>query len=489
MLSRSLFFWLVLCLLLPGLAACTAEAETGASIPLEPCRLPGGVTAQCGVYRVPENRVDNSGASDGRTISLHIAVIPATTTNNAPDPLFLLAGGPGQAATEVFPLVLQTFETINRTRDLVLVDQRGTGQSNPIECANFAEIELDAEPTDEEVAQIVNTCLTDLEADPTLYTTDIAMRDLDEVRVALGYDQINLFGISYGTRAALHYLRLYPAHVRTVILDAVTAPELVLFLQAPRDGQQALAMMFDRCSADSACREQFPNLRAEFDDLFASLAEPKPTTVIHPVSGEAIELTVTQDVLMQSLFNALYSSDIVALLPLLIHQAYTTGDVAPLVAQALVVGEGTGIYYGLLYSVTCAEDAPLIRTEEAELIRAGTQFPLMAESFLQVCAHWPRGMVSADFRQPVHADVPALLLSGEADPITPPRYAEQVADMLLNNLHLVLPGYGHGVSAVGCMPDIIARFITSGTVTGLDTGCLAEVEPPPFFVAPSGPQP
>jgi pimeloyl-ACP methyl ester carboxylesterase len=385
--------------------------------------------------------------------------------------------------------VLETFQTINRTRDLVLVDQRGTGQSNPIECANFADIELDVEPTDEAVAHIINTCLAGLEADPTLYTTDIAMADLDEVRAALGYDQINLYGVSYGTRAALDYVRLYPAQVRAIILDAVTAPELVLFLTAPRDGQRALTMVFDRCSADPACRDQFPNLRAEFDALFASLAEPQPATVIHPLSGEAIELTLTQDVLMQSLFNALYSADIVALLPLLIHQASATGDIAPLVAQALVVSEGIGIYYGLLYSVTCAEDAPLIVLEEAERIQAETQFPLMAASFLQVCAHWPRGMVSADFRQPVRSDVPVLLLSGAADPITPPHYAEQVAETLPNSLHLVIPGYGHGVSAVGCMPDIAARFIASGTVAGLATGCLAEVQPPPFFVNHSGPQP
>jgi pimeloyl-ACP methyl ester carboxylesterase len=483
------FFYAVIGLVLMiGLAAaCAADVGDKANLALEPCRLSGGVVGRCGRLAVYEDRE----AQSGRTIDLNIAVIPATGSIPAPDPLFMLAGGPGQAATEAFPLLIPLLEAINRERDIVLVDQRGTGQSNGLPCENLQDVSLNTELTDEEALALVNECRETLveQADLSLYTTDVAMADLDAVRAALGYEQINLYGGSYGTRAAQAYMRLFPDRVRSAVLDAVVGPELVLFLQMPRDGQQAMELLFERCAADPACQEQFPNLRAEFEGLLGQLAEPAEMEVIHPLTNEPIELTLERDVFTQIIFNLLYSPDFVALLPLLIHEAHESGDFGPLVAQGLAFSEGMALDTGLLYAVTCSEDAPLIDEEEAAALQAETYFPLQAENFVKICEDWPRANIAADFRQPLQSDIPVLLLSGEADPVTPPQYAEQVAETLPNSRHIVLSGFGHTVLAAGCMPQVVARFLDAASVGELDTSCLDAARPPAFFINFAGPHP
>lgn len=467
------------------LVACGGQETAVSTLPLESCRLAGSIEARCGTLTVFEDQQ----VASGRTIPLNIAVIPASGGSPRPDPLFLLAGGPGQSAVEAFPLVVSTWNGITADRDIVLVDQRGTGKSNPLACENFQEVETNNTLTTEELVALAGVCRAELEADLTLYTTEIAMADLDAVRAALGYEQINLFGVSYGTRAALTYLRLYPERVRTVVLDAVVSNELVLYQDMPADGQRALQLLFARCAADADCQEQFPDLASEFQTLLDRLAEPVAVTVAHPVNGELIELELTQEMLTQAIFNLLYSPEFVSLLPLLIHTVYESGDFAPLVSQALLLSEGVGLYQGMFYSVACAEDAPLISLSEAAQDQENTVFPLMAELFVGVCEEWPRGVVSADFRQPVTSETPVLLLSGEADPVTPPVYAEQVAQGLPNSLHLVIPGYGHGVSSVGCMPRVVADFIERGTTADLDISCLSQIQPLPFFVTLAGPKP
>jgi pimeloyl-ACP methyl ester carboxylesterase len=212
-------------------------------------------------------------------------------------------------------------------------------------------------------------------------------------------------------------------------------------------------------------------------------------SVIHPLTNEPIDLTLERDVFTQIVFNLLYSPDFVALLPLLIHEAHESGDFGPLVAQGLAFTEGMALDTGLLYAVTCSEDAPLLDAEEAAELQADTYFPLQAENFVEICANWPRANIATDFRQPLQSDIPVLLLSGEADPITPPQYAEQVAETLPNSRHLVLPGFGHTVLAAGCMPQVVARFLDTASDDDLDTSCLDAVRPPAFFINYAGPHP
>lgn len=484
--SRKQFLQIVVYgLLLVVLTACAAAGPAdNDQIQLEPCSLPGDVKAQCGVVTVWEDRM----ADEGRAIDLNVVVIPAASSIVKPEPLFLLAGGPGQAASEVFPLLLPAFNEIRQERDLVLVDQRGTGQSNPLTCPALEEMDDHLDDDDAFIAAL-SQCALALDADPTLYTTEVAMADLNEVRQALGYETINLYGASYGTRAALVYLRLYPETVRSVILDAVAGPDLVLFLHMPRDGQRALELLFERCATDPDCQEAFPDLQTTFEALLESLAEPVDLRLSHPLTGEQVDFTLTRDLLAQFIFNTLYSSEFVSLLPLLIHHAHETGDWGPLVNQALLIGEQTGITPGLLYAVTCIEDAPLISLEEAEVVQAGTYFPLTAEMFLEICAGWPQGTPFPALRQPVIADTPVLLLSGEADPVTPPYYAEQVAAALPNSRHLVVPGYGHGVAGIPCINNIMTQFVAEASVDHLELACLDKVKPPPFFVTFAGPTP
>lgn len=474
-----------------GLFACSPNDndERRPTISLESCRLPGGVDAQCGTLTVYENRELNS----GRTIDLDIAILPATGSSNVvqADPLFLLAGGPGQAATEVYPNAAFLFEEINRTRDIILVDQRGTGNSNGFVCDNLTNESLPDDLPDEAAISLIDDCRKKLEtqADLTQYTTDRFIEDLEAVRVALDYDTINLYGASYGSRAALAYMRRHPEVIRSVVLDAVAGPELVLFRDMPRDGQRALDLLFERCAADEVCQAAFPNVRAEYEALLAQLEQPQPITVAHPLTNEPLEFEMTRDRLSQYVFNILYSPEFQSLLPLLIHHAHETGDFAPLVVQALAVGSSTSIYPGLLYAVACSEDAPLIDPSEAEAIRAATSFGSFTQNFLDTCATWPRADVAADLREPLQSDIPTLLLSGGTDPVTPPHYAEQVGATLTNSRHLIAPGFGHGLIAYGCVPRLVSQFIRDDNASSLDPACLEEMEPPPFFVSFTGPKP
>lgn len=467
------------------LAACGASGAEETNRPaLEPCTLVGDVDANCGTLTLPENRDE----PNGRTLDIHFAVIPAQN-RAAPDPIFMLAGGPGQAATETFPFIFDHFSRLNQSRDIVLVDQRGTGQSHPLACPAIQELPLDADEA--MVRQTVDECRQTLmeTADLTQYVTEIAMQDLDAVRDALGYEQINLIGVSYGTRAAQTYMRLFPEQTRVVVMDAVVSPSLVLQLQSPADGQRALELLFARCAADEACAERFPTFAAEFDQLLAGLQTEKEVMLTHPVTGERLALTLTDEELMQVMFNLLYSPDFSSLLPLLVEGAVDTADYTPLIAQALALTGGQQMYQGMFYAVTCSEDAPRIDAEEAAAIQAETQFPLVSADFTAVCEDWPRTAVSAQMFTPLESDIPTLLLSGEADPITPPHYGDEVAQTLRNHEHIVLDGYAHGILSVGCIPAIVTDFIEAGTAVGLDTSCTARITPPPFFISPVGPRP
>ncbi len=475
---------ILICLFLSACAPQSAPAAPRPSIPLEKCALvsPRGTQtdARCGVLTVPEDRA-NPG---GRQIDLNIAVIPAIKRNPDPDPLFLLAGGPGQSAIETFPSLLPLLYDIHESRDIVLVDQRGTGKSNPLRCLDMEDETL----TDEQALEQLKTCPQRLEADPRFYTTEVAMTDLDQVRAALGYETINLYGASYGTRAALTYLRLFPQRVRTVMLDAVVEADFVMFMDAAVDGQAALDAFFARCAADPACHEAFPSLEQEFGDVLARLEQnPAEITIPHPLTNRPLELTVTPRLLTNMVFSTLYVPDLVATLPVSIHAAYTEENYVPLVSAAFMVN--AGLYDGMFYAVTCTEDALLINPQEAARRGAESVFIDRTIDFAAVCAEWPRGDVSAEFRAPVQSDVPVLILSGEADPITPPYHAEKAAESLSNDLHIIFPGMGHGNLASRCVANILRDFIQAGSLAGLDTSCAANIQPPPFFVAFSGPRP
>jgi pimeloyl-ACP methyl ester carboxylesterase len=489
-LSRFALFSVSLVLLSVLLTGCT-QATPPTSQPViqfEDCQLatPGlenSVKARCTSFNVLENRSNPA----GRQITLNIAVVPAVSRNPEPDPLFILVGGPGQSATEVYPALAQSFGRVHNDRDIVLVDQRGTGKSNPLEC-DLPEGEEGEVLSDQEQIDLLKQCSYKLNANLRMYTTDIAIQDLEQVRTALGYTQVNLYGSSYGTRVALDYLRRSPTRVRSMILDGVTSADFLVYFNTTRDATRAINLLFDRCQADPICRKTFPNLRVEFEELLIRVEQqPAHVSMPNPVSGKPLEFTMTRDKLSILVFALLYTPEVSSLLPLSIQMAYAEGNFAPLVTQAAT--SDAGLYLGLLYAVLCSEDVPYMTSAEHVSASPGSYFGDMSKDLREVCTAWPQAEISSDFHRPVSSDVPVLLLSGEADPITPPVYADLVAQTLPNSLHLVLRGMGHGNIMRGCIPRIAADFIEKASVEGLDTACMDKITPPPFFISVTGPLP
>jgi pimeloyl-ACP methyl ester carboxylesterase len=478
------------------LGACSANtitpaAQTTPSIQLDSCELTGsggiasGQRAQCGTLKVFEDR---SSGTD-RLIDLHIAVIPAVSRSPEPDPLFILVGGPGEAATQSYSGLSNAFTRINQRRDIVLVDQRGTGESHPLNCQAAEEDEVSLESDPDALQAIVRRCLEELDADPRFYTTSIAMDDLEEVRQTLGYGPINLYGVSYGTRAALTYMRQHPSSVRTAILDGLAPPDWVLGPSAPADAQRAVDLIIQRCQSDQACNQAFPDLNANFEGVMAAVRdEPVELTLPHPVSGEMTDFTLTYDFLANTIHGMTYAPETAALLPLMIHDAATRLDYSNLAAFGLsyVHSVSGAMSPGMRFSVICAEDVPKYDQESQD---EGYLGELIVDTFTEICKAWPQGQVPAGFHEPVSSNIPVLLLSGEIDPVTPPANAEQTAQNLPNSLHVVAPGQGHANIYRGCIPSIATDFIESGSISDLDTTCVQDLMPMPFFINFSGPIP
>jgi pimeloyl-ACP methyl ester carboxylesterase len=459
-------------------------------IDLAPCRIADldgiiSTEARCGRLAVPENPADPQGAK----IDLAVAVVPAVSTRAQPDPLFLIAGGPGQGSIQGFAPLLGAFAGVRRERDLVLVDQRGTGGSNRLDCAMPDDALESGEIPAAELAALARDCLPGLPGRPEFYTTSIAVGDLDAVRAALGYERINVFGGSYGTRVAQHYARRFPERTRTVVLDGVVPPTLALVPQIAIESQRAL----ERCAADPACDGRFPDLSEQFAGLDAALRRaPVAVTLADPVTGEQRRIDVTRAHLVTMARMLVYSSGTASLLPLLIHEAATRGNYAPLAAQAEMVGEDleSMIAMGMHHSVVCAEDAPRFAgAVDRAALEATAIGPQMVDGMSAICALWPRGPVDPDFAEPLDSAVPALLLSGEFDPATPASYGEMAAQGFRNGRHVVVPGQGHGVSRLSCVQGLLRQFVEAGSAASLDAACVARIGPAPFFLSFNGSAP
>lgn len=472
-------------------------APPSPALTLTPCRLTHpsqlvSVEAQCGKFAVPENPE----APTGRQIQLFVARIPAINERHRPDPLFLLAGGPGLAATTFYTGVAPVFERIHRDRDIVLVDQRGTGGSNALNCP--PDSDPDAPDSPAVLMQGARTCLAMLatHADVGDYTTSIAVRDLDAVRAALGYQTINLYGGSYGTRVAQHYLRRYPEHVRAVILDGVVPPQMTLGASLALDAQSALQRLFARCAADATCRARFGDPDHTFEALLTRLkARAAPVEVPDPFTGQIRKLSFDATDLGDVVRLSSYSTEQSALLPLVLDEAQAHGNFAPLASLLLQVTHSLDnlIAVGMHNSVVCSEDVPAygIRAEDRAQLAQTYMGTAPLEAFEAICALWPRGPVDADFHQALSSGRPVLLLSGSNDPVTPPAYAAQAARGLTNSLQVVLNGMSHGQITAPCAARLLSRFIESASTAGLDAEltCLHNTVPSAFLTSFTGPPP
>jgi len=440
--------------------------------------------AQCGWYEVAEDRTDPA----SRKLRLRVVVLPARGSRKA-DPLFLLAGGPGQAASEAFPLQLPYFAGITLHRDLVMIDQRGTGASAPLDCELSNQLEQLV--ADRALEQLANTCRPKLKGALDHYTTPEAADDVDEVRRALGYGRINLLGGSYGTRLALVYARRHPDAVRTMVLDGTVPTSMAIPLYFPRDGEKSLELLVAACSANPACARAYPDLRGHIDRLISGLrAEPRKVTIQHPRSGEEVSFTMTGDVAAQSLRALLYSPELSALLPLAVR-GMEEGRYDTLIASLMAIAERASemMSHGLFFSVICSEDVPQIQDDDIARLTTGTFLGRgVVDQLRTACTSWPRAELPAAYFAPVRSDAPALVLSGVLDPATPPVWGEQVVATLSRGKHVVVPSAGHGTLTTPCVMDLVEKLLDTEDAQDIDASCVADAKRPPFFIDYAGPQ-
>jgi pimeloyl-ACP methyl ester carboxylesterase len=475
------------------LTACAPTAEDGgrtSEVTLTECRLPGvPEPVQCGTFEVAEDPA----RPDGRRLTLKIVVVAATDRPVEPDPVFFLAGGPGQGASETVASVLGFLDRTRKHRDLVFVDQRGTGGSGKLECPPPDDLDLSARLEFENDARLLAECLSGLDADTTAYTTPRFIADLDAVRAAMGFPRINLYGGSYGTRAGLAYLAAHGDRVRSAVLDGLAPYEMKLFLTFGEDGKRALDRLFADCAADTPCASAFPDLETRFWTWLDELDEKSTTTLRDPRTGDrALDVLVERESVTSAIRGLLYSSEWASLLPFALDRA-VSGDLQPLLGQALILGEGAekGMALGLMLSVACAEDLPRITDAD----RAGLQSePLLGTSLLdmmtEACSAWPVGDVPDSLFDPVRSDVPILLLSGAEDPVTPERWAQAAAKTLSNATLVTIPSTGHIAARGGCGDKLVRDFYEDpGADLDVARDCISDVRRDPFFVRASGPNP
>lgn len=472
--------WLGAALLAAWMSGATAAPPPA----LERCRLRGVEhDAWCGQVQRP---LDPARA-DGPQIGVHFAVLPAVARQKLPDPLFVLAGGPGQSAIGLADHAQRLLGRFLNRRDIVLVDQRGTGRSAPLYCEGDGDPLRPLADIGRQEAQLA-ACRASLQrlphGDLRQYTTPIAMQDLDAVRAALGAERIDLWGASYGTRAALEYLRQFPQHVRRVVLDGVAPPDMALPASLSTDAQRMLDALFDACAAEARCAARHPRLRADWQALLAGL--PREVSARHPLTGGAERFTLTRDLLLALVRPPLYAPALAAALPEAVAHA-AAGDLQPLLALGGAVGgsRATALATGMHFSVVCAEDLP-VRSGDAP----GADFGRAAAGLYErTCADWPRGHVPEAFYRVPPSAVPVLLLSGALDPATPPRHAERVARALGPKArHEIVPNAGHGITGIGCLRDRVFRFIDAERdedALAPDGACNTAALPrPPAFVPP-----
>ncbi|WP_258807371.1 alpha/beta hydrolase [Pseudidiomarina sp. CB1] len=463
----------------------SVEPQQGkADLQLEQCYLDNiSEQVQCGSLEVPENYA----APNGRKLAIHFAVLPAIRENKQADPLLILAGGPGQAATELAAMINRIFQSVRQQRDILLIDQRGTGQSAPLSCdLNHVE-ELVKADDDIDLAAVASDCLADYkDRDLTQYHTVNAIRDFEAVREALGYKQVNLYGGSYGSRAGLVYLREAGESVRAAVLDAL-APVQVVVGPFGRHGAMSFTKLLENCAASQPCSTAFPDLERTYTDLMNRLeTNPVPLTVRDPLTNEPVDILITAGRFSSVMRVGLYHPTTRQMLPFVIQQT-ANGDYTPLTGLLGSTMAQSELYMGLTLSVLCSEDLPRasdeLLAEDGDNTFIGSR---TGDAFIEMCSVWPTAERPSDWFNPVESSVPTLLLSGELDPVTPPAWGELAGETLTQSRHLVAPHGAHTIVGHTCANKLAAQFIKDRDLAALDESCLLKQRPQPFILNSNG---
>lgn len=475
------------CLAAGALTACAPQPPSAAELEIGPCSLDGVETAaECGRLYVYENRA----ARSGRKIPIEFVRVRAVGDTPAGDAIFPLAGGPGENATVNAARAVASSKTL-ASHDLVIVDQRGTGKSNPLDCVRY---DLSASP--DAFAEMFEQPFFDEDrfrackerlgahADLRFYTTSLIADDIDDVRAALGYDRITLDGGSYGTTLGLEILRRHGDHVRAAVLSGVIPPAINQTQTLARDTENMLEALFSACENDAACAAAFPSFRADFNKVLARVrAEPIEITLPHPLTQKPETVQVRYPELVTAIRYTLYSTHLSAGLPLAVSQA-KAGDysrLAQLLPQLLYLLADIGSE-GMWASVRCAEEFPFLDVERARADAEGTMLGTeRIDSGLAICNFWPRGAIPENFHEPVRSEVPVLMLAGEFDAATPPWMGEVAAETLSNGRLVIAAGSSHWeLGGNDCIDNIVAEFIETAEAAAIDASCAAELTRPPF---------
>ncbi len=465
-----------LCALLATAAGAKPVSKQGSS-----CHLPGAEEAlRCVTLALPLDYRNGAGA----TIKLHVTIAPAFREAARRDPLFILAGGPGQAGTDVLSIVNHTFRRVRATRDLVIIDQRGTGLSDKLDCPPVADEESLSAAAQDAAAR---ACIAAVKRPFSAYSTANAAHDIDQVRSALGYATINLWGASYGTRLAQHYARAYPSKVRALILDGVLAPDQVI-PAGGRDAQAALDLVFADCAADAACKAAFPALRQQYAAVVERLAAaPLQLDLPDPRTARPARVMMNSERFLGTVHNILYSAADTRRLPFLIQGAHA-GRWQPFVARRNAAGDfsANGPVAQLMHlAVVCSEDIPRLTPALRKDDEAGLTASLLTR-MLSLCAMM--NVAPAPQQTPTAIKAPVLMLSGANDPVTPPRRAQAAGELMAKVQHLTVAHVGHGISQLGCAPRLLREFLDQPE-RQVNAACLKEIPAPTFQLGSAGPQP
>lgn len=467
-----------------GVESSKQGVKPTSALTLSPCNYPeAGGPARCGTFEVFEDR----NARTGRKIKLNLVVLSALGRDPVADAVFVFVGGPGAAATDLVADAGFGFLTAMRNRhDLVFVDQRGTGKSNGLFC------DLGDDPDDLQSffgdllpIDKVKACRQKLEAvaDLRMYTTPLAMDDLDDIRAALGYQKIDLMGTSYGTIAAQAYMRQHPEHVRAAVLVGVATPGIKQPLLFAKAAQHALDLLFEDCAADSSCHAAYPNLKNEFGQVLARFDKgPAEVEMVNPATHHRQRVSLVRGNFVEHIRLLMYSTATARFVPFIIHRAFEN-DYVPFESAAVAASPASGIARGMYLTVTCSEGVPFISDQEMASEAQGT---FVGEYRVRVhreaCKQWIRGAVPESFIDPVRSSAPVLMISGEADGSTPPWYGEKAVKYLPNGRQLKIRYYGHQLNSP-CVWKIMGDFVDKGSAEGLDTSCTQAIRRPSFASA------
>ena len=455
----------VLMLALPRQAPEPPRRPVSAS--LHPCTA-GRVDAECGSVTVFEDRT----AGRGRTIDINFTVARAQSPTT--EAVFVFAGGPGDASTNLAGTAGGLLASLRTTLDLVYVDQRGTGQSHPLTCPFDATTNPQSAFGHVFDPAAVARCrdLLSADADLTKYTTDFAIADVDDVRSALGYARISVFGTSYGTRMAQAYLRRFPSRVRSAVIDGVVPFDNAVPLTYAASAQQALDRIWAACTNDAGCRSAHADPAADFAKVLRQFdAGPVATHILNGYTS--IDVRMSRGDFGYAVRGIMYSPAAVTRLPDMVGRAAASGDISDFATAywSREVGFERSFAYGLHFSVFCAEDIPF--PTEADIAQATANTFLgryLFDEYRNMCKAWVRGPITSDFRQPVDAHVPVLLVSGAFDPVTPPQFAERVARSLPVSLLITAPSGAHG-SSFGCPRAAVLQVLVRGSIEGVTNDC------------------